>query len=125
MPQRAYPDYVDDDVTGSRWDAALALPSILTDIPTLPLALVGPLAQVADVVSSTIEAVKLIRENREECAHLVSRIVRFLQSLVDHLRVSNVPLVDGTPTVASLIALKRYIFHRCCTPSALKNPFWR
>ena len=124
-PPREYPDYVDSDASGPRWDAPLALPSIFIDIPTLPPGLAGPLTQVADVVSSTVEAVKLMRENREECAHLVSRVVRFLRSLIDNVRASNVSFSDGTPTAASLIALKRYIFHRCCTSFTLKNVFWR
>jgi hypothetical protein len=122
-PQRAYPDYVGGDAGGPRWDAALALPSIVTDISTLPLALAGPFNQVADVVSDTIEILKLMRDNRDECAHLISRVVRFLRSLMDSLKASKVSVANDTPTAASLIALKRYIFHCHCTSIVLKNLF--
>jgi hypothetical protein len=61
-----------------------------------------------------------MRQNKEECAHLVSRVVRFLQSLIDSTRASDVSFGDGTPTAASLNALKRYIFRRRSTSSALR-----
>jgi hypothetical protein len=124
LPQQPFPDYIHSGASGPRWDAALGLPSLLTDIRTLPSSLVGPLSQVTDVLSSTVEAVKLMRENQEECAHLVSRTVRYLRSLIDSMRTNNVSFADGTPTAASLIALKRYIFHLRCTSSTLKSPFW-
>jgi hypothetical protein len=97
-------------VSGPHWDAPLALSFILNDISTLPLAFVGPLTQIADVVSSTIDAVKLMGANKEECAYLVSRVLRLLRSLVDNMKASDVSFADGTPTAASLIALRRYVF---------------
>ncbi|KAF8342543.1 hypothetical protein F5887DRAFT_350425 [Amanita rubescens] len=105
-PQQPYSDSIQDGAGGSHWDAALALPSILTDIRSLPPGLVGPLSQVADVVSSTVEAVKLMRENKDECAHLLSRVVRHLRALVATMRGSNVSFTDGTPIAVCLIALK-------------------
>lgn len=110
-PQQAYPNYVDDNARGSRWNVTFALDSLLNDIPTLPLALAGPFTQVIDVVSGTVDAVRLMRGNREECEHLMARIVRFLRSLIDHLTASKVPIVDGTPTAARLFALRRFVFH--------------
>jgi hypothetical protein len=123
LPLPAYPDYIRGDASGPRWDAPLALLSIIADIPTLPLALAGPLIQVTDALSSTVEAVKLMRANRKECAHLVSRVVRFLRSLIDNLRANKVSLANDTPTAAGLIALKRYIFHCRRTSYSLKNIF--
>jgi hypothetical protein len=106
----AYPDYVDGEVSGPHWDAPLALSFIHNNISTLPLAFVGPLTQIADVVSSTIDAVKLMGANKEECAYLVSRVLRLLRSLVDNMKASDVSFADGTPTAASLIALRRYVY---------------
>ena len=121
-PQGTYPDYVGDDTSGTRWDAPLSLTSILSDIQvlTLPMTVAGPLTQIADIVSSTVDAVKLMRENREECAHLVARIVRFLRSLIDNLRTSNVSTADSTPTAANLFTLKRCVLHCHFTSFVLK-----
>ena len=121
--QVAYPDYVGDDTSGTRWDVSLSFPSILSDIQvlTLPLTVAGPLTQIADIVSVTIDAVRLMRENREECAHLVARVVRFLRSLIVNLRTSNVSTPDGTPTAANLYTLKRYVLHCHRTSSVLKS----
>ena len=91
-------------------DATLNIASMLGDIPTLPPALAGPLTQIADVVSVTVDAVKLMRENQDECAHLVSRVLRFLRSLIDNLRASNVTIADSTLTAANLFTLRRYVF---------------
>jgi hypothetical protein len=96
---------------------------MLTNIPALPLALVGPLTQVVDVVSSTVDAVKLMRANKEECAHLVSRIARFLRSLIDNLRANKVSFAGDAPTAAHLIALKRYMSPCPRMYSALTNLF--
>jgi hypothetical protein len=104
---QAYPDLIGDDANNSRWDAALAVASMLKDIPTLPLVLAGPLAQIADVMSGTIDSLKLMRDNREECIHLVDRVVKFLQALIADLKMSNMPIADGTPTAARLFALRR------------------
>jgi hypothetical protein len=125
LPQQPRTDHIHSDASGPLRDVALALPSLLTDILTLPTGLAGPLSQVADVLSTTVEAVKLMRENQEECAHLLSRVMIFLQSLKDGMRATNVSFGDGTPTAAILIALNRYIFHLRCTSSVLNSPFWR
>ena len=121
-PQGAYPDYVGDDTSGTRWDTSLSLTSIRSDIQvlTLPLTVAGPLTQIADIVSATIDAVKLMRENKEECAHLVARVVRFLRSLIDNMSMSNVSTTDGTPTAANLYTLKWCVLYCYCTSSVLK-----
>ena len=118
-PQHLYPDYIRSGASGPLPDVILTL---LTDIP---LGFPGPLSQVADILSSTVEAVKLMHENQEECAHLVSRVVKFIQSLKDGMRATNVSFDDGTSTAVGLIALKRYVLHRRYTSSALNSPFWR
>ena len=118
--RQAYPDYVGHHTSGSLLDDALAVTSILNDIPTLPLALAAlPLIQIANIVSVTVEAVKVMRENREEFAHLVARIVRFLLLLRDHLRASNVSVADGM-LAANLHTLKRCVLPCHCTFFALK-----
>ena len=121
-PRGTYLDYVGDHTSGTRWDASLSWPSILSDIQvlTLPLTVASPLTQIADIVSATIDAVRLMRENREECAHLVARVVRFLRSLIENLRASNVSTADGTPTAANLYTLKRCVLRCHCTSSMLK-----
>lgn len=122
--QPAYPDYVHGGASGPRWDAALALPSILADLRTLPPGLAGPLSQIPDILSGTVEAVKLMRENKEACAHLVSRVTKLFRSLINSMMESNASFGEGTATAASLVTLMRYIFLRRCTCSML-NPFWR
>ncbi|KAF9514633.1 hypothetical protein BS47DRAFT_867632 [Hydnum rufescens UP504] len=104
--QAAYPDYMNDNASPG-WDSALAMASILDDLPNLPLALAGPLSQVLDVVSGMIDAVKAMREGKDGCRHLVFRVLKFLQALMDESRGSNVPIVEGTRTAARLFALKR------------------
>jgi hypothetical protein len=111
-PQRTYPDYIRNHTSPPGWDAAVAIGSVVEHIPAFPLAIAGPLRQVVDVVSGIIRTVNLMRQNRDDCAHLIGRIVRFLQSLVDDLRSSNVPILHGTRTTVRLFALKRLVFHR-------------
>jgi hypothetical protein len=108
-PQPAYPDYINENARPG-WDAALSMASILDDIPNLPLALAGPLSQVLDVISGMIDAVKAMREGKDGCKHLIFRVLKFLQSLVDESRRSNVPIIEDTPTAARLFALKRFVF---------------
>ncbi|KAF9514640.1 hypothetical protein BS47DRAFT_868085 [Hydnum rufescens UP504] len=107
-PQPAYPDYMNEN-TSPGWDAAVAMASMLDNIPSLPLALAGPLSQVLDVISGMIDAVKAVREGKHGCEHLIFRVLKFLQSLVDESRGSSVPIVEGTPTAARLFALKRNV----------------
>ena len=98
-------------------DAAVAVVSVLKAVPALPMAIATPWNQIVDVVSGMIDAVKLMRDNRDECTHLITRVTKFLQSLVDEWRESNVQILDGTPTAARLMALRRYVFHhRCAFP---------
>jgi len=106
--QRVYPDYL---AGRTGFDTALAISTILNNIPSLPRTIAGPLTQVVDVLSGMMEVVKLMRENQDTCSHLVNRVVRFLQNLVDEWLASDVPILDGTPTAARLIALGRYEFY--------------
>jgi hypothetical protein len=108
-PQPEYPDYINENVSRG-WDAAVAMASMLDDLPNLPLALAGPLSQVLDVVSGMIDAVKAMRDGKDGCRHLVFRVLKFLQALVDESRGSDAPIVDGTPTATRLFALKRCVF---------------
>ena len=114
-PQRAYPDYVNDGAGRLGLNASLDIASILHDIPDLPLTIAGPLTHVVDVVSEMMSAVKLLRENKDDCTHLITRVVKFLESLADEWKLwktSNVPIVDGALIAARLIALKRSVTHR-------------
>jgi hypothetical protein len=102
-----YPDYINSHSSSPGWDAVVAISSILEHIPALPQPIAGSLRQVVDVVSGIIRTINLMRQNRNDCAHLINRVVRFLQSLVDDLRASKAPILDGTPTTARLFALRR------------------
>ncbi|KAF9519457.1 hypothetical protein BS47DRAFT_1148807 [Hydnum rufescens UP504] len=110
--QRTYPEYIDSHFRAPGWDAAVAAGSILAHIPALPLSIGGPLRQVVDVVSEIIQTIDLMHQNRNDCAHLINRVVKFLQSLVDDLRRSKVPIRDSWPTTTRLFALRRCVFHR-------------
>ncbi|KAF9506353.1 hypothetical protein BS47DRAFT_1367419 [Hydnum rufescens UP504] len=108
LPARSQPTYPDspNDHTGSEWNSALAVASIRVHIPALPGALVGPVTQIVDVLTEISEAIKTMRDGREGCAHLISRVMNFLQLFVEDLRGSNVPVPDGSPTAVRLFALK-------------------
>ncbi|KAF9508975.1 hypothetical protein BS47DRAFT_188029 [Hydnum rufescens UP504] len=101
--QPVYPDYI-NDTTGRGWDAALVISSMIRDIPALPPALSGPLAQVFDVVSQAIEAVKTMRDGRDKCTQLMVRVTRFLEIFVNGLKGQN---IDDTRITSSLDILKR------------------
>jgi hypothetical protein len=116
-PQALYPDYLNES-TGPGWDAAVAVTSIMKDIPAVPLALITPLTQVLDVVSGIRKAVETMRDGKDGCAHLIFRVVKFLHSLVDGLKGRNIP--DSTPTASSLFILKRSVFQIPCTFSVPK-----
>ncbi|KAF9520146.1 hypothetical protein BS47DRAFT_1387488 [Hydnum rufescens UP504] len=103
--QPTYPDYPHDHA-GSRLDSALALASIRVHIPALPGALVGPVTQVLDVLAEISEVVKTMREGKRDCDHLLFRVTMFLDSFVNELKASNVPIPDGSPTAVRLFALK-------------------
>ncbi|KAF9509126.1 hypothetical protein BS47DRAFT_178076 [Hydnum rufescens UP504] len=102
-PQPVYLHYL-HETAGPGWDVALAVTSLSEDIPAVPLALTAPLTQVLDVVSGIRVAVKTMRDGKDECTHLLFRVLKFLHSLVDGLKGRNIP--DSTPTASSLFALK-------------------
>ena len=111
-PLQAYPDYIHSEAARFGWiSATRSLESLLTVIPSiLPLALIGPLIQVAYIMSGMIEAVKTMRDGRDECMHLTFRVLTFLHSLADELRGGNVRILDGSPLALRLYALKRWCF---------------
>ncbi|KAF9509782.1 hypothetical protein BS47DRAFT_127249 [Hydnum rufescens UP504] len=102
-PQAAYPDCTNENASPG-WVAAVAVRLIRGDLPKLPGPVAGPLGQLLDVVSGILDAVEAMREE-DECKHLIFRALKFLQSLVDHLRGSNVPIAEGAPIHAAAFAL--------------------
>ncbi|KAF9505076.1 hypothetical protein BS47DRAFT_577117 [Hydnum rufescens UP504] len=102
-PQPVYPDYL-NDTTGRGWDATLLISSMIRDIRLLPPALSGPLAQVFDIVSEVIEAVKTMRDGKDRCTQLMVRVTRFLETLVDALKGKN---IDDMRIASSLHILTR------------------
>jgi hypothetical protein len=112
-PQPAYPDYINENASPG-WDATFAMASIVEDLPNIPLSLEGPLSQVLDVISGVVDAARAMREGKDGCKHLIFRVLKFLQSLVDESRGSNVPIIEDTPTAARLFALKRFVFPHPC-----------
>jgi len=104
--RRMYPEYINGHPSAPGWDPAAAIGTMLEHIPTLPLSIADPLRQVVDVASGIIRTIEDMLQNRDDCAHLMNQVVKFLQSLVDDLTMSKVPILDGTPTAARLFALK-------------------
>ncbi|KAF9510176.1 hypothetical protein BS47DRAFT_1348352, partial [Hydnum rufescens UP504] len=47
-----------------------------------------------------------MRDGKEGCVRLLFRVTIFLDSFVDELKESNVPIPDGSPTAVRLFALK-------------------
>jgi hypothetical protein len=70
VPQPLYPDYL-NKTADPGWDAALAVASILEDIPAVPFVLISPLMQVLDVVLGIDDAVKKMCNGKYACAHLI------------------------------------------------------
>ncbi|KAF9505323.1 hypothetical protein BS47DRAFT_1400488 [Hydnum rufescens UP504] len=103
-PQSPYPDYL-NETAGPQWDVALAMNSILEDIPAVPLALTTPLTQVLDVVSEIRDVVETMRDGKDACTLLLFRVLSFLHALVGGLKGMNIP--DSAPMASSLFILKR------------------
>ncbi|KAF9506199.1 hypothetical protein BS47DRAFT_456835 [Hydnum rufescens UP504] len=118
---RSHPNNVSNDTSRPVWDAALAVASIVDKIPSVPLALAGPLTQILDVASATMDIVKTMREGQEGCIRLIYRVLNFLQSLVEELRTIKAPVPDDTPTAARLFALKRFFSFRSRWMSCVLN----
>ncbi|KAF9513721.1 hypothetical protein BS47DRAFT_948392 [Hydnum rufescens UP504] len=97
--QLSYPDYLNESASPG-WDAALVMSSIIRDIPALPRALSGPLAQIFDVVAEVIEEVKTMRNGRDGCTQLIVRVTKFLESFVGGLKGNNI--LDNTAIASSL-----------------------
>ncbi|KAF9507595.1 hypothetical protein BS47DRAFT_1366517 [Hydnum rufescens UP504] len=110
MPQLSYPDYLNEN-PGPGWDAALVMSSIIHDIPALPHALSGPLAQVFDVVAEVIEEVKTMRNGRDGCTQLIVRVTKFLETFVGGLKGSNT--LDDTAIASSLFFLRGNLMAIC------------
>ncbi|KAF9512204.1 hypothetical protein BS47DRAFT_1101880 [Hydnum rufescens UP504] len=102
-PLPLFPDYL-NETADPGWDVALAVTSILENIPAVPLTLITPLTQVLDVVSGIRDAVKTMRDEKDECTYLLLRVLKFLHSFVDGLKGRNTP--DDTPMASSLFTLK-------------------
>ncbi|KAF9503935.1 hypothetical protein BS47DRAFT_735403 [Hydnum rufescens UP504] len=102
-PQPVYPHYP-KKTARLPLDVALAVASILEDIPAVPLELIIPLTQVLDVISGIWDAVKAMRDGKDRWVDLLFRVLRFVHSLVDRLKGRNIP--DSTPTASSLFTLK-------------------
>ncbi|KAF9513694.1 hypothetical protein BS47DRAFT_1362253 [Hydnum rufescens UP504] len=109
-PQLSYPDYLNESA-GPGWDAALIVASMIRDMPALPRALSGSLAQVFDVVGEVIEAVKTMREGRDGCTQLIVRVTKFLESFVGGLKGSNI--LDNTAIASSLFFLRGNLMAIC------------
>ncbi|KAF9504632.1 hypothetical protein BS47DRAFT_1354978, partial [Hydnum rufescens UP504] len=69
-------------------------------------ALVGPVTQVLDVLAEISEVIKTMRDGKRDCDHLLFCVTMFLDSFVNELKASNVPIPDGSPTAVRLFALK-------------------
>ncbi|KAF9512194.1 hypothetical protein BS47DRAFT_1101734 [Hydnum rufescens UP504] len=82
MPQPVYLHYL-HETAGPGWDVALAVTSISEDIPAVPLALTAPLTQVLDVVSGMRDAVNTMGDGKDECTHILFRVLKILHSLVN------------------------------------------
>ena len=119
VPQRAFlvpatahkqapPQYISDSRHG--WGSARVLASIPSAITALPLAFIGPVTQIFNVVSEATEAVKTMREGKDGFERLLRRILKFLQSLVDELQTINEPIPPDAPTAARLDALEWCVF---------------
>jgi hypothetical protein len=92
--------------------------SILENILAVPRALISPLNQVLEVVSRISDAVKKMRDANDQCRHLMFRVLKLLQFLVDGLKGRDIP--DSTSTADSLLNLKRYVIQISRTLAVLK-----
>lgn len=69
----------------------------------------GPLSVVFGAAQQLIAVVGEMKDNRDECEHLLERILLFISGVAEELRVSNVVLVEGSSTAARLQTLLWYV----------------
>jgi hypothetical protein len=106
--QSRYADYTKEDNVGRILTGSLTIVTLFKEIANLvPNA--GPLCQVLGATKELISVINEMQCNREDCEHLVERILLFVKSFVEELARMNVPLQDGTPTAARLYALLLWV----------------
>jgi hypothetical protein len=99
-----YLDYITEDTATQVISGSLLIATLLKDVSNL-IPHAGPLAHVFGATKELLTIVNDMRDNKDRCEHLIERILRFIQSLVEELSRMNVPLQDGTSTAARLYAL--------------------
>jgi hypothetical protein len=108
MQHRVYADYTYMSVADHVVTGAQTIVNLFRDVSTLvPNA--GPLQQVMSVTGQLISIVKEIRDNKEDCEHLIERILLFVKNLAKECSQLNVPILHGTPTAARLYTLTMYV----------------
>jgi hypothetical protein len=106
---RVYRDYahttvIDHTLTESTTILAL-LKSIVTIIPHA-----GPLLSgVFGITLTLIGIVNQIRDSRDDCNHLIERILRFLKNLLEESQQTSTRVENGTPTAVRVFNLLEYV----------------
>jgi hypothetical protein len=99
-----YADYTDGDQAGRILGGVLTIVELFQTVTNfIPHA--GPLPQILCVTKELITTINQIQDNKDDCKHLVERIIRHMENIIEELTRMNAPLVAGTPTAARLYVL--------------------
>jgi hypothetical protein len=118
LPLNHHPDYADytDGEAGRILGGVLTIVELFQTVTNfIPHA--GPLPQILCVTKELITAINQMQDNKDDCKHLVERIICYMKNIIEELTRMNVPLVAGTPTAARL-----YVLLSCVRCSYLRIP---
>jgi hypothetical protein len=99
-----YTDYTNVNIADQILTGSLTIITLFKQVANL-IPHAGPLSQVLGATKELIGVINEMGDNKDDCEHLVERVLLFIKSLVEELSQMNVPLQDGTPTAARLYAL--------------------
>jgi hypothetical protein len=103
-----YADYTDEDPAGRILGGVLTIVELFQTVTNL-IPHAGPLAQILCVTKELIIAINQMQDNKDDCKHLVERIIRYMKNIIEELSRMNAPLVAGTPTAGRLYVLLLYV----------------
>jgi hypothetical protein len=106
--ERIYADYVHMSKTDHAIAATKTVVTLFQEVSSLvPHA--GPLQQVLGITGQLIAIINDVREIKDECEHLVRRILGVVKILVEDVSRLSAPMLHGTPTAARVYTLAMYV----------------
>ncbi|KZP29714.1 hypothetical protein FIBSPDRAFT_926871, partial [Athelia psychrophila] len=100
-PRPEYGDYTHMSVKDHFLGASQTIATLVKEVSDL-IPNAGPLSQVLGLTGQLFIIVNQIKTNKEGCAFLVERILRFLKSIAKECKRLDAPIRVGSPTAARL-----------------------